>query len=86
MPIQNQIYSFIHPAASANTSAFTYSQIYAASAVTVTINGIAVSMAAGTTLDMSVNTISATNGVYVLGEKISLSTDGQIIGGSYGTT
>lgn len=86
MSIHNRIYSIIHPASSANVTAFTYSQVYASSAATPTINGVSVSMAAGTILDINVNTISATANVYVLGEKVNLATDTQIIGGSYGSS
>ncbi len=90
MPIDNKIYSFIHSASTANTTAFTYSQVYASIAASPTINGQLVPMAAGSSLDINVNTISATIGIFVLGERASvgmggLSTNGDpsVIGGSY---
>lgn len=90
MPIDNKIYSIIHSASTANTTAFTYSQVYASVAASPVINGILINMAAGTYLDININSISATAGVFVLGEKANVGTGGlssngseTIIGGSY---
>ncbi len=63
--------SIIHLAASAVTSAYTYTQIYAGANATPTINGTSVVMAAGTVLDVRVKTISATANVYVIGSPIN---------------
>lgn len=53
----------------ADLTAHTYTQVYAGAAATPTINGTAVTMAAGSTIDIRVNSISATADVYVIGEK-----------------
>ena len=91
MPLLHQTYSIIHSASTANTTAFTYSQVYAATNASPTINGVVVPMNAGNTLDVNINSISSTTGVFVLGEKANvamggLSTNGDAttIGGSYG--
>ena len=64
----NDIHSIIVPAASANFTAHTYTQVYAGAAAAPTINGVAVTMAAGSILNIKVKTISATANVYLLGE------------------
>lgn len=91
MPIDNKIYSFIHSATTANLTAFTYSQVYASIAASPTINGIIVPLAAGTSLDININSVGgALTGVFLLGEKASVGMGGtstggaeSIIGGSY---
>lgn len=91
MPIAYNIYSIIVSATTANFTAHTYNAVYAAQAATPTINGSVTQMAAGTTLPISVNSISATPNVFLLGENATvamggLSTNGgaTTIGGSYG--
>lgn len=64
----NDINSIILPAANANFTAHTYTQVYAGAAASPTINGIAITMAAGSILNIKVKSISATANVYVLGE------------------
>lgn len=64
----NDIHSIILPAANANFTAHTYTQVYAGAAASPTINGVAVTMAAGSSINIHVRTISATANVYVLGE------------------
>ena len=59
MPVPNRIFSVIVPSASADFSAHTYSQVYAATLQTPTINGQAVKMAAGSKLDIMVKSISS---------------------------
>ena len=68
----NDINSIIVAAANANFSAHTYTQVYAGAAVTPTINGIAVTMAAGSILNIKVRSISGTANVYLLGEYIDV--------------
>ena len=68
MPVGNRIFSIIHLAANADFSANTYSQVYAGAATTAVINGVSVTMAAGSRLDMMVKSISGAS-VYVLGDK-----------------
>lgn len=80
MPLANGIPSIIHPAASADLTAYTYTKVYAQAATTPTINGTAVTMPLGTTLDILVRSISATAGVFVLGDKKETSDPGGITG------
>lgn len=63
--------SIIHAAANANFSAFTYTQVYAGANATVTINGTSVTMAAGSTIDIRVKSISAAANVYVIGDPLN---------------
>ena len=68
----NDIHSIIVPAANANFTAHTYTQVYAGAAATPTINGIAVTMAAGSFINIKVRSISATANVYLLGENLDV--------------
>jgi hypothetical protein len=68
----NDIHSIIVPAANANFSAHTYTQVYAGAAAVPTINGIAITMAAGSVINLKVRSISATANVYLLGENIDV--------------
>lgn len=81
MAITNQIHSIIVPATSANFTAHTYSEVYIGSATTVTINGISVVAAAGSSIKITVRDISATPNVYLLGDKIDLSNGSSLITG-----
>ena len=47
MPIKQGTNSIIHSAASANLTAFTYTQVYASAVLSPTINGVVVPMVAG---------------------------------------
>ena len=76
----NDIHSIIVPAANANFTAHTYTQVYAGATATPTINGVAVLMAAGSFININVNSISATANVYLLGEKQDVTQGTQIIG------
>jgi len=69
MPVRNKIYNLIKPAADADFVNDIYYQVYASSAASPTINGQAVSLAAGTTIDIIVESISATANVFVIGDK-----------------
>jgi hypothetical protein len=69
MPLNRDSYSIIRPWASADFTAHTYNQVYVGADSTVTINGVSVVMAAATTLDFNIASISAdTASVYVLGD------------------
>jgi len=68
----NDIHSIIVPAANANFTAHTYTQVYAGAAASPTINGIAVTMAAGSVINIKVRSISATANVYLLGENLDV--------------
>lgn len=76
MPLNSGVYSVIHAAADADFAAYSYFQVYAGVAATPTINGTAVSMGAGSTLELIVGSISATANVYVIGDKKDLTTGG----------
>lgn len=64
----NNGYSIIHAATAADLNNFRYFQVYAGADATPTINGTAVTMGAGSSLDISVRSISSTANVFVLGE------------------
>lgn len=78
MPLLNDIHSIIVPAASANFSAHTYTEVYAGSGATPTINGVSVTMGAGSSIKIKVNSISSTAGIYLLGETINNRTEGPV--------
>lgn len=78
MPLLNEIHSIIVPAASANFSAHTYTEVYAGAAATPTVNGVSVTMGAGSSIKVKVKSISATADVYLLGETIDNQTEGPI--------
>ena len=78
MSIYNQIFSIIVPAANANFSAHTYSQIYASAAATPTVNGQAISMAAGSILNISIRSISGGTNCFLLGDNLNLSSDATV--------
>ena len=65
----NDIHSIIVAAANANFSAHSYTQVFAGADATPTINGISVTMAGSSIINIKVKSISATVGVYLLGEK-----------------
>ena len=68
MPIINKIYNIIKPAADADFVNEIYYQVYASAAATPTINGEVVGLAAGMTLDVILQSISATANVFVIGD------------------
>ena len=70
MPLLNDIHSILVSASSANFTAHTYTEVYAGSAKSPTINGVAVTMGAGSSIKIKVRSISATADVYLLGETI----------------
>jgi len=80
MPLHNGINSIIHTAAAADLTGFTYTQVYAGAGATPTINGVAVVMAAGSTIDILVKTISATISVFVIGDAASTTNPGSTTG------
>lgn len=78
MPLLNDIHSIIVAASSANFSAHTYTEVYAGAAATPTINGVSVTMGAGSSIKIKVTSISATANVYLLGETINNRQEGPI--------
>jgi len=71
MPLHQGIYTIIHAAADADTVNYKYYQVYAGVTASPIINGVTVTMAAASTLDISVSSISGTANVWVLGEPIN---------------
>ena len=51
---------------------YAYFKVYAGDDCTVTINGVAVTMAKGSDIDIVVRSISATAYVYVIGEPLNV--------------
>jgi hypothetical protein len=64
--------SVIHLSTAADLTGFTYTQVYAGAGATVTINGTSVTMAAGSTIDVRVKTITGAASVYVIGSPINV--------------
>ena len=75
MAIYNGIYSVIVPATAPNFTAHTYYQIYAGAGATPVINGVSVTMAAGSILNLNISSISNGTGCYLIGENYSVSYD-----------
>jgi hypothetical protein len=80
MPLSNKTYSIIVPSANANLTGHTYGQVYADTACTPTINGVAINMVAGGTIDIVVTSISATAGCFLIGDPIDPTYPSVIIG------
>lgn len=82
MPLFNDIHSIIFPAASATSatfSAYSFTEIYAGASATPVINGISVTMGAGSSIKIKIHSISNGTDCYLLGEKINvLATDPNI--------
>jgi hypothetical protein len=69
MPRNNDVYSVIVPAQTPNFTAHTYSTIYGgASGCTAVLNGISVSVGAASSFDLTIRSISATTGCFLLGD------------------
>lgn len=69
MAKNNDVYSIIVAANAPNLTAHTYTQVYGGSAgCTITINGVAVSMGAASSIDIGVRTVSGGSGCFLLGE------------------
>ncbi len=65
----NDIHSIIVPAASANLTAHTYSEIYGGSAgCAMTLNGQTIAIGASSSIKVWVRTISGGTGCFLLGE------------------
>lgn len=81
MAILNDMHSIIVSAGSANFSAHSYTEVYAGATVAPTINGVSVSMAAGSSIRIKVKSISSTAGIYLLGETIDNLNENPRLGG-----
>ena len=73
--------SIIHLSTNADTTNFTYSKVYAGAGGSPVINGVTVVMAAGSTLEIIVKSISSVAGIYVLGHKAQVFTANPNLGG-----
>lgn len=76
----NDIHSIIVSATDADFTAHTYTQVFAGATATPTINGVVVTMAASSIINIKVRTISATANVYLLGENQNVTQGSLIIG------
>lgn len=77
----DNIYSIIVPATAPNLTAHTYTEIYGGSAgCTITVNGVAVSMAAGTSISLWIRSVSGGSGCFLLGENKDVYSGSNIIG------
>lgn len=66
----SDIHSIIVAAGSPNLTAHTYTEVYGGSAgCTITINGVATTVAAGSNLKIWVRTVSGGSGCFLLGDK-----------------
>ena len=83
MAVDRSINSIIVAAADANFSAHTYVGVYAGADATPTINGVAVTMAASSEIQIGVKSISATADVFLLGQNKDVTNGTYIIGGSF---
>jgi len=79
MPVSNRIFSVIHLAANADFSANTYSQVYAGADTTAVINGVSVTMGAGSRIDIMLKSLTGGN-VYAIGDKKDVFTGSTILG------
>ena len=59
----------IHLSTSADLTSYTYSQVYCGITGTITLNGISVTMDAGSTIDLIVTEVTGGTGIYLLGRK-----------------
>jgi hypothetical protein len=83
MPLLNDIHSIIVSATSANFSAHSYTEVFASAALAPVINGVSVTMPAGTSIKIVVNSISSTPGIYLLGENKNTVLGSSYLGGYF---
>tara|TARA_R110000772_G_scaffold17946_1_gene49765 strand:+ start:17412 stop:17672 length:261 start_codon:yes stop_codon:yes gene_type:complete len=69
MALRSGVFSIIHLSTNADFANYRYYQVYAGAGGAPVINGVAVTMAAASTLDISIKSISSVAGIYVLGDK-----------------
>ena len=77
----NNLNSVIHAAADAELTGFTYTRIYASTAASPVINGTTVSMAAGSSIEILVKSISSTNNIFVIGYSKTIEKSPTVING-----
>ena len=75
MARNNDIYSIIVPAASANLTAHTYTSVYGGTAgCTIVLNGVSVSIGAASNIDLYIRTVSGGTGCFLFGDPIDVYT------------
>lgn len=79
-------YPIIHDADEADLTGFTYLAVYCGSNHTVTLNGTDVAMAAGSTIELVVNSISGggSDKIYLLGMPKNVLVGSSVLGGTGG--
>lgn len=78
MPLLNDIHSIVFPAASATSAtftAYTFTEIYAGAAATPVVNGVSLTMAAGSSIKVKISSISNGTSCFLLGETINNRTE-----------
>lgn len=80
MPLSNRIFSVIHLAADADFSANTYSQVYCGAAGIATINGVDVTMGAGSRIDITLKSLAG-DFIYAVGSPKDTFTGSQQLNG-----
>jgi hypothetical protein len=65
--------SIVHTPATANFSAFTYSQLVIGANTTTVVNGTAMTLAGGTTINLKIQSISGGTSVYLIGSPLNVS-------------
>lgn len=76
-------FPIIHPASGVTLSAYTYLQVYGGtSGGSATLNGTPVNVAAGSTIDLVIKSISSVSGdIYLLGMKKNVLVGSSVLGG-----
>lgn len=75
MARNNDIYSIIVPAASANLTAHTYTEVYGGDAgCTIVLNGVSVDVGAASSIGLYIRTVSGGSGCFLLGDPIDVYT------------
>ncbi len=72
MPLLNDIHSIIVPISGASFTAHSYTEIYAGAGATPVVNGIPITMSAGSSIKLKVFSATGGTGCYLLGEKINV--------------
>jgi len=83
MPLLNDIHSIIVSGGSPNFSAHSYTEVYASASAAPVINGVSVTMVAGTSIKIVVRSISNGANTYLLGENINTVLGSPYLGGYF---
>lgn len=65
--------SIVHTPATANFSAFTYTQLVIGANTTTVVNGTSMTLAGGTTITLKIQSISGGTSVYLIGSPLNVS-------------